>query len=228
MAPIACREPDRDGLTRTGELAVISYWPISQKTHWHDATFCLGENPTVAFNHFDLCYSFKVLCQVEYGGTRQLHFATKNYMRNSTYAAREYQPWRIPYEWALCNLTVLMFSHYINHLENTGALEGHWTLMVHECLTMEATLGCFHRWQRCAEPGDRDRPDWNKILVPSRNDYCYKYSPALVLLGSIQHGFCPPKNVGPVLCQCLPPRTFHRRSTSLGQEPDRGTDDESV
>ena len=74
----------------------------------------------------------------------------------------------------LHNLTVLMFLHYINHLENTGALEGHWTLMAHECLTVAAALGCFHRWQRCAEPGDQDRPDWNKIPVPSRNDFCYK------------------------------------------------------
>ena len=69
-------------------------------------------------------------------------------MRNYTYTAREYQPQCIPYERALQNLTVLMFSHYVNHLENTGALEGHQTLMVHECLTIASALGCFHWWQR--------------------------------------------------------------------------------
>ena len=141
-----------------GVTSVISYWPVSQKTHWHDASFCLGESPIITLNHFDLCYSFKVLCQAEYGRTRQPHFATKNYMRNYVYAAREYQPWRIPYERTLQNLTVLMFSHYINHLENTGALEGHWTLMAHECLTIASALGRFHQWQRRAEPGDWDTP----------------------------------------------------------------------
>ena len=50
-----------------------------------------------------------------------------------------------------------MFSHYINHLENTGALEGHWTLMVHECLTVASALGHFHQWQRRVELGDRDK-----------------------------------------------------------------------
>ena len=70
---------------------------------------------------------------------RQLHFATKNYMQNYAYTAREFQPQQIPYKRALRNLTVLMFSHYINHLENTGAMEGHRTLMVHECLMVAPT-----------------------------------------------------------------------------------------
>ena len=55
----------------------------------------------------------------------------------------EYQPRRILYERALRNLMVFMFSHYINHLENTGALEGHQTLMVHEYLTVASALGHF-------------------------------------------------------------------------------------
>ena len=77
-------------------------------------------------------------------------------MRNYAYTAGEHPPRCIPYEQALRNLTVLMFSHYINHLENTGALEGHWTLMVHKCLTVASTLGRFHQWQRQVELGDRD------------------------------------------------------------------------
>ena len=197
MAPIACRELERDGLTRMVVEAMISYWPISQKTHWHDANFCLGENPTVMLNRFDLCYSFKVLCQVEYGRTRQLHFAAKNYMQNYAYAAREYQPRCITYQRALRNLMVLMFLHYINHLENSGALEVHRTLMAHECLTVASTLGRFHQWQRRACPVDWEKPDWNKIPVPSWSDFCQKYSTALVLLGSAQHPvFAYPKMLG--------------------------------
>ena len=61
-----------------------------------------------------------------------------------------------------------MFSHYINHLENTRVLEGHQTLMVHECLTVASALGHFHRWQRRVEPGDRDKQEWAKVPVVNR------------------------------------------------------------
>ena len=65
------------------ELIVLFHIGLaSQKTRWHDAHICLGETRTDAFNRFDLCYSLKVLCQAEYGGTRQLHHAAKNYARN--------------------------------------------------------------------------------------------------------------------------------------------------
>ena len=132
MAPVACREPEHDGLTGGGITSVISYWPISKKTYGHDASICLGENPTVALNHFDLVTA--------------LNYYAKNYMRNYAYTAGEHPSRHIPYKRALWNLTVLMFSHYINHLENTGALEDHRTLMVHECLTVASALGRFHQW----------------------------------------------------------------------------------
>ena len=80
-----------------------------------------------------------------------------------------------------------MFSHYINHLENTGALEGHRTLMVHECLTVASALGRFHWWQRRVDPGDHDKPDWDKVPVVTAGDFRHKYSSALVLLGNPQH-----------------------------------------
>ena len=153
MAPVACREPDHDELTGQGITSVISYWPVSQKTNWHSAVICLGENPAMAIKHFDLYYSFKLLCHAEYGGTHQLHFAAKNYMRNYAATAGQYQSSWIPYERTSWNLTVLMFSHYLNNLKNTGALEGHCTLMVHECLMVASALGQFHQWQRQVEPG---------------------------------------------------------------------------
>ena len=149
MAPVACRELECDTLTGEGITSVISYWPMSQITCWHDAHISLGENPAETYKCFNLCYSFKIICQAEYGSTRQLHLATKIYVCN--YTARQPQNQRITYERALRNLTVLMFSHYINHIENTGSLEGHWTLMAHECLTVAATLGHFHCWQRWVE-----------------------------------------------------------------------------
>ena len=158
---------------------------MSQRSCWHDACICLGENSAETYKHFDLCYSFKILCRAEYGSTRQLHLATKNYVRN--YTATQPQNQRITYEQALWNLTVLMFSHYINHIENNGSLEGHQMLMAHECLMVAATLGPFHHWQRWVDLAGRDKPDWMKVQTISAGDFRYKYSPALDFLGNTQH-----------------------------------------
>ena len=90
-----------------------------------------------------------------------------------------------------------MFSHYINHLENTRALEGHRTLMVHECLTIASALGRFHQWQRWVELGDWDKPEWTKVPVVNKGDFHYKYSMVLILMGSVQHpAYSHPKMLG--------------------------------
>ena len=197
MAPVACREPDHDTLTREGITSVILYRPIRQRTYWHNARICLGENPSETFKHSDLCYSFKMLYRAEYGGTCELHWATKNYVCNYAISAGLHQGRQIPYERALRNLTVLMFSHYINHLENTRALEGHRNLMVHECLTVASALGQFHWWQRWVDPGDHDKLDWDKVLVVAVGDFRHKYSSALVLLGNPQYpAYTHPKLLG--------------------------------
>ena len=187
MAPVSGpRFRDHNELTGEGINGIISYWRASQKTRWHNARICLGETRTDAFNRLDLCYSFKVLCQAEYGGTRQLHHAAKNYARNYGLTARLHQNRRIPYEQALRNLVVLMFSHYVNHLECTGSLEGHRTLMVYECL-VAAALGWYHHWQQQVNPQDLDTHDWMKVPVILKGDFQYKYSPALTLLGNAQN-----------------------------------------
>ena len=198
MAPVlGPRFRDHNELTGEGINGIISYWPASQKTRWHDAHICLGETRTDAFNRFDLCYSFKVLCQAEYGGTRQLHNAAKNYACNYGLSAGLHQNRCIPYELALRNLVVLMFSHYVNHLECTSSLEGHWTLMVYECLVVAAALGQYHRWQHQVSHQDRDTHDWTKVLVIPKDDFRHKYSPALTLLGNAQNlAYAHPKLLG--------------------------------
>ena len=198
MAPVSGpRFRDHNELTGEGIHGIISYWLASQKTRWHDARICLGETQTDAFNRFDLCYSFKVLCQVEYGGTRQLHHAAKNYARNYGLSAGLHQNRRIPYERVLRNLVVLMFSHYVNHLECTGSLEGHRTLMVYECLVVAAALGRYHYWQRRVSHQDRDTHDWTKVPVVPKDDFRHKYSPALTLLGNAQNpAYAHPKLLG--------------------------------
>ena len=138
MAPVSGpRFRDHNELTGEGSNGIISYWLASQKTHWYDARICLGETRTDTLNRLDLCYSFKVLCQAEYGGTQQLHHAAKNYARNYRLSAGLHQNQRILYERALRNLVVLMFSHYVNHLECTGSLESGSFLKTEDMKTRE-------------------------------------------------------------------------------------------
>ena len=198
MAPVSGpRFRDHNELTGEGINGIISYWPASQKTRWHDACICLGETRTDTFNHFDLCYSFKLLCQAEYGGTQQLHHAAKNYARNCGISAGLHQNRHILYKQALRNLVVLMFSHYVNHLECTGSLEGHRTLMVYKCLVVAAALGWYHHWQRRVSHQVRDTRDWMKVPVVPKNDFWHKYSPALNLLGNARNpAYAHPKLLG--------------------------------
>ena len=110
-----------------------------------------------------------------------------------------------------------MFSYYINHLKSTGAVEGHWTLMAHECLMVAAALGHFHHWQRWVEPEDRDKPDWAKVPTISAGDFRHKYSSALVLLGNMQHPtFAHPKLLG----QCY--NNVYYQGWLIGDLPARG------
>ena len=189
MAPVSGpRYWDRNELTGGGIVNIISYLPSTQKTRWYNACICLGENRTLALNRLDLCYSFKMLCHVEYSGTRQLHIAAKNYERNYPLSARLHQNWQITYERALRNLMVLMFSHHVHLLENSGSLEGHWTMMVHKCLNIVATLGRYHRWQCRVSPQEKsENTDWNRIPPVTKNDFRHKYCPALTLVGSAQN-----------------------------------------
>ena len=199
MTPVSSlRYWDRDELTGGGIVNIISYWLASQRTYWYDACICLGETQTDTLNRFDFCYSFKMLCRAEYRGTGQLHLAAKNYMCNYTLSTRLHQNRRIPYERALRNLMILMFSHYMHQLESSGSLEGHRTLMVHECLQVAAALGQYHQWQCWVSHQEKsENADWNKVLAVAKDDFQHKYSPALTLLSSTQNlAFAHPKLLG--------------------------------
>ena len=227
MAPVSSpRYRDRDELTGGRIVNIISYWLASPRTHWYDARICLGETQTDTLNHFDLCYSFKMWYQVEYRGTRQLHLAAKNYMCNYSLSARLHQNWRITYERALRNLTVLMFSHYVHHLESSGSLEGHWTLMVHECLHVAAALGRYHRWQRRVSHQEKsENTDRNKVPAVPTYNFRHKYSLALTLLGNAQNpAFTHPKLLG----RCYD--NVYHNGQLIGDLPVRGkplTEDQS-
>ena len=227
MAPVSSpRYRDQDELTEGRIVNIISYWPASQRTRWYDARICLGETWTDTLDRFDLFYSFKMLCRVEYGGTHELHLATKNYMCNYTLSTRLHQNWRIPYERALRNLTVLMFSHYVHQLQSSRSLEGHRTLMVHKCLQVAAALGWYHQWQcQVSHQEKSENTDWNKVSAVAKDDFRYKYIPALTLLGSAQNlMFAHPKLLG-----CCYDNVYHN-GQFIGDLPARGkppTEDQS-
>ena len=220
MAPVSHpRYWDGDGLTRMGIANIISYWLASQRTRWYDARICLGKTRTNTLNRFDLCYSFKMLCRAEYGGTHQFHFAAKNYVRNYTYTARIHQNWRITYKRALRNLTVLMFSHFVHQLENSGSLKGHRILIVHECLQIAAALGRYHRWQCWVNLQEisSENADWNKIPKVAKDDFRHKYSPAVTFLGNTQNlAFAHPK----LLRRCYD--NVYHNGQFIGDLPARG------
>ena len=91
-----------------------------------------------------------------------------------------------------------MFSHYVHQLENSGSLEGHWTLMAHECLQVAATLGRYHQWQCWVSHQEKSaNADWNKVPAVAKDDFQHKYSLALTLLGNAQNpAFAHPKLLG--------------------------------
>ena len=227
MAPVSSpRYQDRDELTGGGIVDIILYWPASQRTCWYDTHICLGETWTDTLNRFDLCYSFKMLCWAEYRGTRQLHLAMKNYTCNYSLSTGLHQNWRITYERALRNLMVLMFSHYVHQLESSGSLEGHRTLMVHECLQVAAALGRYHQWQcRVSHQEKSENTDWSKVLAVAKDDFRHKYSLALTLLGNAQN----PAFAHPKLLRCCYDNVYHN-GRLIGDLPVRGkppTEDQS-
>ena len=160
-----------------------------------------------------------MLCWAEYGGTRQLHIAAKNYARNYTYTTGIHQNRWITYERALRNLMVLMFSHFVHQLENSRSLEGHRTLIVHECLQVAAALGWYHCWQHWVNLQEisSENADWNKIPKVAKDDFRHRYSPVLTLLGNTQNpAFAHPK----LLRHCYD--NVYHNGRFIGDLPARG------
>ena len=117
MAPVSGpRFRDHNELIGEGISNIISYWPASQKTRWHGARICLGRPGQIPLIILISVTVSRCCALAEYRGTRQLHHAAKNCVRNYGLSAGLHQNRRIPYQRALRNLVVLMFSHYVNHL----------------------------------------------------------------------------------------------------------------
>ena len=117
-----------------------SYHPITIRQNWENgAPFCLGEN--LDFKQFDLCYCFKALVHVEYGGFGSLHEAVWNYQNNRVATFNHSEDARMSYEKGLRNLVVFLFAHYIEAFKCHGARQDHRAILALECLTVADELG---------------------------------------------------------------------------------------
>ena len=166
----------------TGNYNFNCSHPISiRQNRDHGAPFCLGENPDSKC--FDLCYSFKTLVRLDYGGFGQLHQAAWNYRNNQVAAFARLEDNRMSYEKALQNLIVFLFAHYI---ECHGAWQGHRAILALECLTVANELGCYHRWYKRADlwkPGI-EKTRWKDLPSVPQEDHQSSYASGLAALGS--------------------------------------------
>ena len=112
---------------------------------------------------------------------------------------------------------VLMFSHYVHQLESSGSLEGHWILIVHECLIVVAAFGWYLRWHCWVSHQDGENSDWNKVPVVTKDDFRHKYSQALTILGSAQN----PAYAHPKLLRRCYDNVYHN-GRLIGDLPARG------
>ena len=179
MGPVSLQPSIRNELT--GDLlSMIDYHPASPRIP--GAPFCLGETPDLQdtlFNQIDLRYSFHRIVRAEYGGEQELHMAAQNYRTNwALDTTLPDQQRLLPYEKALCNLIVLMFSHYVDVFECHSSRFGHRTILVWECLRVAQGLGRYHRWVK--RGGARD---WTVQPPLANDDARWNFSTALLLLG---------------------------------------------
>ena len=146
--------------------------------------FCLAEN--LDFKPFDLCYSFKALVCVEYGGFASLHEAAWNYQNNWVAAFNHSEDARMSYEKGLQNLIVFLFAHYIEAFECHGARQGYWAILVLECLTAADELARYHRWYKRANLWKPriEKTHWKDLASAPMEDHQSSYISGLAALGS--------------------------------------------
>ena len=165
-------------------ISIVTIQLVSGKNQDHGAPFCLGENPD--FKCFDLCYSFKTLVHLDYGGFGQLHQAAWNYRNNQVAAFARSEDNRMSYEKALRNLIVFLFAHYIEAFECHGARQGHRAILALEGLTVANKLGRYHHWYKRADlrkPGI-EKMRWKDLPSVPQEDHQSSYSSGLAALGS--------------------------------------------
>ena len=170
----------------TGVSATINCHPVSpRKSRHHYAVLCLGESPAQnRLKCLDLRCSFEALVKAEYGGCDHLDFAARNYVENVR--REETGICGITYEWALWNLVVAIYKHYVDLFLCHLSMAGHRIVLAYNCLEVAAKLGHYHRAVQRRQPGE-ELPDWIPTLEVPAGDCRLDYVDAFTLLGDAMH-----------------------------------------
>ena len=108
-----------------------------------DAPFCLGDTRHY-FKQCDLFRSFHAIVKVQFGGLAQLNRAVHNYKDNLNSLYR-HPDMMLTADWALQNIIVSTYSHYIDTLAMNGACVGHHAVLMHSMLRFAMHFGCYRR-----------------------------------------------------------------------------------
>ena len=115
-----------------------------------------------------------------------MHEAAWNYQNNQLAAFNHSEDARMSYEKALRNLVVFLFPHYIEAFKCHRAWQGHWTILVLECLTVADELGWYHRWYKRADLRKPwiEKTCWKDLSSVPQEDHQSSYVSGLAALGS--------------------------------------------
>ena len=142
---------ENSGLTGM-PASIINYHPVpAWKSRHCCAMLCLRESLAQArLKCLDLCCSFEAIVKAEYGGRNHLDFVARNYAKN----VKREDPGigGITYEWALRNLIVSMYGHYVDLFRCHSSTAGHRIVLAYNCLEVAAKLGRCHRAVRRLQP----------------------------------------------------------------------------
>ena len=120
----------------------------------------------------------------EYAGRDHLDFVAQNYAENVKRGETGIRG--IMYEWALRNLIVSMYGHYVDLFRCHSSMASHQIVLAYNCLEVAAKLGHYHRAVRRLQP-DEELPDWIPSPEIPAGDVRLNYVDAFTLLGDAMH-----------------------------------------
>ena len=119
---------------------------VPSKSFELNAPFCLGETRHY-FKQCDLFRSFHDIVEVQFRGLALLDRAMHNYKDNLNSLYR-HPDMTLIVDWALQNIIVSTYSHYIDIWALNGACVGHRTVLMHSMLRFAMHFGHYRHQER--------------------------------------------------------------------------------
>ena len=157
MMPVACRAV----MYKEGQPSRA----VPFKPSEFSAPFCLGETRHYS-KQCDLFCSFHTIIEVQFGGLAQLDRAVNNYWNNLNSLYR-HPDLTLTVDWALRNIIVSAYSHYIDTWAMNGACMGHRAVLMHSMLRFAMHFGRY-RHRECHLIKERRRKGLpSSMLLPA-------------------------------------------------------------